>query len=166
METLYDIIKSHASGKGEDTMWESTRIISDAVEADMPEEHREHLKRKIYGLMCDGHYNEYFAKDAVSKMYYTAPNGEKKYAPYWTEQTVRELYEGVKAEIVPYNFWDFFVTIHLVASDNHALIMKWFPGDDPATREKRYVDLAVNWLNDEDNPYGQHKVWGYMSSHS
>lgn len=164
METLYEIIKAHAADKGENTMWASTKIISDAVEKSMPEDAREHLKRDIYELMCGGHFNEHFAKEAVSKMYYIDEDGEKKYAPYWTEAAVREMYEEVKSDITPYNFWDFFVTIHMVASDNHALILRWFPDEDSSERERRYLEMAVNWLNDEDNPFGTKKVWGYLNS--
>lgn len=146
-------------------MWESTKIISEAVEKSMPEEEKEHLKRDIYELMVGGHFNEHFAKEAVSKMYYTDANGEKKYAPYWTESAVREMYEGIKAEIPDYNFWDFFCTLHLVASDNHALLLEWFPEEDMATREKRYVKMAVNWLHDDDNPFGRDtKIWGYLTA--
>lgn len=165
METLYDIIKSHAADKGEGTMWASTKVISDAIEQSMPEEAREHLKREIYELMCGSHFNEHFAKEAVSKMYYVDENGNEKYAPYWTEATVREIYEGVKSDITGYNFWDWFVTLHMIASDNHELLMRWFPDENSSERESRYVELAVNWLNDKDNPFGEHKkIWGYMTS--
>lgn len=164
METLYEIIKSHSADKGEGIMWASTQIISDAIEKSMPEEARDKLKRDIYELMCGGHYNEHFAKDAVSKMYYIDENGEKKYAPYWTEATVRELYEGIKSDIAPYNFWDFFVTIHFVASKNHSLFLRWFHDEDMSSRETRYVDMSVNWLKDEDNPFGTKKIWGYLNS--
>lgn len=164
METIEQIIKAHYADKGEAVMWESTKIISDAVEASMPEEAKESLKKDIYELMCGWHFNEAFAKQAVSKMYYTDERGEKMYAPYWTEQAVREIYEGVKDKIPAYNFWDFFVTMHSIASDNHALLIEWFPDEDMADREKRYVKMTVNWLADEDNPYGPgKKAWGYFN---
>lgn len=162
METIYEIIKSHSEGKGEGMMWDSTRLISDAIEADMPKEASDKLKRDIYALMCGGHFNEAFAKEAVSKMYYTDENGEPKYAPYWTEAAVREMYEPVKAKISAYNFWDFFVTLHTIASDNHALLVKWFPEENSDEREIRYVELAVNWLCDADWPTHT-KIWDYLN---
>ena len=164
METLYEIIKTHYADKGEDTMWKSTKIISEAVEKSMPEDERECLKRDVYELMVGRHFDERFAKEAVSKMYYIDDNNEKMYAPYWTEQTVREIYEGVKDKILGYNFWDWFVTMHMIASNNHALLMEWFPDEDMADREKRYVQMSVNWLRDDDNPFGKDtKIWGYIN---
>ena len=162
MESIYEIIKSHSEGKGEDTMWKSTKLISDAIEADMPKDAADKLKHNIYAMMCGGHFNEDFAKEAVSKMYYVDEDGEKKYAPYWTEAAVREMYESVKADIEHYNFWDFFVTVHMCASDNHALLLKWFPDDTTEDREPKYVELAVNWLRDADWPTHT-KIWDYLN---
>ena len=164
METIEQIIKAHYADKGEGTMWEATKIISEAIEESMPEDAKEGVKRDIYELMCGWHFNEAFAKEAVSKMYYIDENGEKMYAPYWTEQTVREIYEKVKDKIAGYNFWDFFVALHMTAADNHALLLEWFPEEGMPEREARYVRMAVNWLNDDDNPYGKDKkVWGYIN---
>lgn len=165
METIYDIIKANFSDKGEATMWDATKVISDAVEHSMPEDHREHLKREIYALMSGGHFNEMFAKEAVGRMYYTDDDGKDHYAPYWTEQAVREMYDSVAKDIPHYNFWDFFVTLHLVSTRNHKLLVKWFPKEDTDEREDRYVEMAVNWLHDEQSPFGKGtKIWGYMNS--
>lgn len=160
--TIYELIHSHSEGKGEGIMWDSVRVISDAVEASMPKEAAERLKRELYALMCGGHFNEYFAKEAVSKMYYEDENGEARYAPYWTEAAVREMYESRKDEIGKYNFWDFFVALHLVASDNHAIILRWFPDETPEERETRYLELTVNFLCDADWPTDT-KVWDYIN---
>ena len=162
MESIYEIIKAHSDGKGEGMMWKSTKMISDAIEAEMPKEAADKLKRDIYALMCGGHFNEDFAKEAVSKMYYEDENGERKYAPYWTESAVREVYESVKDSIAYYNFWDFFATLHMVASDTHALIVRWFPDENSEEREARYVEMAVNWLNDADWPTHT-KIWDYLN---
>ena len=143
-------------------MWKSTKLISDAIEAEMPKEAADKLKRDIYALMCGGHFNEMFAKEAVSKMYYEDENGERLYAPYWTESAVREVYESVKDSIPRYGFWDFFVTLHMIASDTHALIVEWFPEEGSEEREARYVQLSVNWLRDADWPTHT-KIWDYLS---
>lgn len=163
MKTLYEIIKTNFSGHGEETMWESTKMISEAVEESMPEEAKHQLLLDIYELMCGGHYNEYFAKEAVAKMYYKDGGDKKSYAPYWTDSAMREVYDTVRSRIPEYNCWDFYVTMHMVASDNHALLMRWFPNETQEQREARYVDMSVNWLNDEDNPYGEGKIWHYLN---
>ena len=160
--TIYELIHSHSEGKGEGIMWDSVKAISDAVETSMPKAAANRLKKDIYAMMCGGHFNEYFAKDAVSKMYYEDENGEARYAPYWTEATVRELYESHKSEVEGYNFWDFFVALHFVASNNHALIMRWFPDESSDDREGRYVEMTINYLCDADWPT-KTKVWDNLN---
>lgn len=29
--------------------------------------------------------------------------------------------------------------------------------------DNKIISMAINWLNDEDNPYGTEKIWGYMN---
>lgn len=163
METnIYDLIQNHSTGKGEGIMWDSVKLISDSIETSMPKEEADCLKRKLYEMMEGKHFDENMAKEAVSKMYYSDENGEKKYAPYWTVNTIQEIFTKVSPKISQYNMWDFFVTIHLVASNNHALIVKWFPNDTPEQRDERYVEMSVNWLNDPNSPISDHKIWGYI----
>ena len=163
MKTIYDIIKDSGAEQGVDVMWETTRVISDAIEESMPEEAKEELYAKLYGHLSNGHYNEEFAMRAVEEMYYTDEMGNAHYAPYWTIAVVKEWYESVKAEIPNYNLYDFYVTINMIASDNHNLLVKWFPSDTAEDREKKYVALAVNWLKDED--WHEHnKIWHYLNS--
>ena len=162
METIYDLIKEHSTGKGEGTMWESTRIISDAIDESMPEKAKKKLYSDLFGLLSDGHYDEHFAKDAVRCMYYLDDSGEKHYAPYLTDGRVEELYKGVKDQMPEaYNLWDFYVVLHMVASDYHNLIMVWYPDSTSDERIERYVELAVNWLHDDDWKTDD-KVWKYL----
>lgn len=164
METIYDIIKANAADKGEDIMWASTKIISDAVEEFIPADAKDHLRREVYELMCGGHFNEHFAKEAVRRMYYTDDKGDKHYAPFWTDEQVREVYDSVKSRIKGYNCWDFYCTLHMTVTDMRDLLMKWFPGDTKEDRVRRYVEASVNWLCDEDNPYGNTKIWSYLNA--
>lgn len=76
--------------------------------------------------------------------------------------TVREIYDSVKAEIKPYNACDFYVTMNMVASDNWALLERWFPGMSAEDRNRRTVELAVNWLNDPDSQHAENKIWQYL----
>lgn len=43
------------------------------------------------------------------------------------------------------------------------LLKEWFPDDSDKMLEQKMVQLAVNWINDEDNPYGESKIWCYFS---
>ena len=161
---LYDFTKKYGSGKGEGTMWSTVRVISDAVEKDMSEAAKKKLMRHLYKVMSDGHYNEEFAKEDVAKMYYTDANGEGRFAPYWTDEQVASVYESVHSSIPKeYNMWDFYVALQMQKSDLCPMYRKWFPNATPEEMDKKFIDSAVNWLNDPDNPYGTTKVWSYLN---
>ena len=162
METIYEMTKTYGSGKGEKMMWDMVKTISDSLEADMPHEGLEHLKMKVYEMLAGCHFNEHFANEAVSGMYYTDRSGKRHSAPYWTEAAAREIYEGIKPEIPGYNCWDFYVAMNMVSADNADVLSRWFPNDTEEQQEKRVVELAISWLHDEDNPYGTGKLWHYL----
>lgn len=52
--------------------------------------------------------------------------------------------------------------MNMVYSDHYNLMKKWFPEENEEQLLERFVDLAVNWLSDEDNPYGTCKAWKYF----
>ena len=153
----------YGSGRGEETMWKTLTAVSEAVEASMPEEERGRMLRKVYCAMSGGHYNEEFAEEDVSKMYYVDGKGMRHQAPYWPSSAVREIYDTVKGDIRPYNACDFIVTMNMVASDMWPVLEKWFPGMSPEERNSRTVELAVNWLNDPDSPHPDSKIWKYLN---
>ena len=161
--TLYEMTKMYGAGKGESMMWNTVRVISDAVEESMPEEARDHLKREMYEMMVGKHFDEYFAKEAVAKMYYVDSAGVKRAAPYWTEDSIRGIYDQVRQDIRPYNYWDFYVTLNMIASDNYGLIERWFPGEEGSDKDRRFVTMAVNWLNDPDSQHKDCKIWCYLN---
>ena len=161
--TLYELTKKYGDGKGEATMWSTLALVSDAVESTMTPAERNALVRKVYGVMSDGHYNEDFAKEDIAKMYYADEDGNKHYGPYWPEAALRAAYNEHKEEIPEYNFWDWSVAMNMAKSDHCPLLSEWFPDDDDDMRNERVVELALNWLRDEDNPFGTSKVWCYMN---
>lgn len=161
---LYDLTKKYGEGKGEATMWSTLKTVSDAVEQSMDSESKDKMMRCVFGQISKGHYDREYALADVEKMYYIDANGNKHNAPYWTESQVHDIYESAKKDIpTQYNEWDFYVTLQMSKSDNCQLVKKWFPTITQEESDKRYVELAVNWLNDNDNPYGDHKIWGYLS---
>lgn len=161
--TLYELTKHYGEGKGESTMWATLEIVSEAIEKKMSEEDRHHLLRKLYGAMSGEHYNEDFAAEDVAKMYHTAKDGTKHYAPYWTMQAVRPIYDSIKGEIPGYNACDFYVTLNMVASKQWPIVERWFPNATPQERDQRFVELAVNWLKDPDSKSDGHKIWSYLN---
>lgn len=165
--TLYEITKKYGEGKGESTMWSTLSIVSDAVESMMTESEKENLIREVYGVMAGKHYNEEFAREDIAKMYYKDKDGEKHYGPYWPEPTVRSIYERHKSEIPGYNCWDFAVVMNMIKSDHCNVLSEWFPADSEDMRNERIIRLAVNWLQDADNPFGKDtKAWSYFNSGS
>lgn len=161
--TLYELTKKYGEGKGEGMMWKAVHVISDAVDSGMDEYERKSLMKKVYGLMSDGHYNEETAHDDVSVMYYTDTDGKLHQAPYWPEEAVRNIYGAVREEIPDYNFWDFYVTMNMVASDNWCLFKRWFRGIGDVELNEKITDAAIVWLKDEDWPT-KTKIWDYLSS--
>ena len=161
MESIYELIKNHSEGKGEDMMWKSTEIISDAIDKSMPESAKKELYYDLYGLMSNGHYDREMAISDVEDMYYVGEDGDKHYAPYLTEPVVKEEFNKVESKIPHYNEWDFYVTLHMIVSDNHNLLNRWFPSDTQDERIRKYVETAVNWLADDDWP-SHDKIWAYL----
>ena len=160
---LYELTKKYGEGKGEDMMWKTVRVVSDAVESSMDERSKRALIRKVFGAMSDRHYNEELAKSDVSQMYYTDSDGNKHQAPYWPEDAVREIYEDNQECIPDYNFWDFFVTMNMIASDNWCMLKRWFPNYNSSDMNEKIAEMAVAWLKDEDWPT-KTKIWDYLSA--
>lgn len=161
---IYGILKEGLNGEGSDKMWCTTRILSDAVEEFVPEKQKDLLKKRVYYSSFGGHFNRDFANESIAKFYYTDPSGVKYVAPYWTEQELRGIYDAVKSEIPAYNFYDFEVTINMVKSDNCNKLKKWFPRASDGELLEKLVEEAINYLKDDDNPYGDEKIWKYLNS--
>lgn len=160
--TLYELTKKSGEGKGEGVMWEAVRVVSDAIDASMDEASKAALMRKVYQAMSDGHYNEEMARADVAKMYYVDANGKKHEAPYWPDDAIESLYRMYKNEIPAYNMWDFYVAMNMAASDNMCLLKHWFPNYSAPDMDEKIVELALNWLKDDDWPK-KTKVWDYIS---
>lgn len=161
--TLFELIRKYGKNKGEDVMWQSTQMISDTLEKHLDKDELLKVKKEAYAMMNGGHYNKEFAEEQISKMYYIGTEGARRNAPYWTEEEVSRVYESVRGSIPEYNMYDFMVTLNMIKSDNCQLVKKWFPNEGKEERTQRFIDMAVNWLRDEDNPYGTEKIWGYFN---
>ena len=161
---LYDLIKQYGEGKGEGVMWKSVKVISDVMEDTLDEDEKKALMRKMYAEMEGGHYDEHFAKEDVACMYYVDESGQKQYAPYWSDEQVKAVYLNVRSQLPKqYGFWDFYVVMNMVKADHCPLLRQWFPGASMEEMTKRIADLSVAWLNDEDNPFGNEKIWRYLN---
>lgn len=164
----YDLIKKYGANKGEQAMWMATKRISDYIRPMKEENPKEYwrLIKSTYADMCGKHFNQEFAKWQMEQMYYTDKDGNKHYAPYWSEEAMKQEYEKHKAKIENpvYNMYDYMVVMNMIKSDYCNLLHKWFP---TATNEEmlcKINELTVNWLNDKDNPFGDGvKAWCYFN---
>ena len=160
--TLYELTKKYSTGKGEDTMWKTLAVVSKELEDALPAEKKAKLMREVYSIISTGHYNEEFANNDISKMYYIDKNGDQHDAPYWPESAVHSIYEKYKEEIPDYNCWDFAVTMNMIASDNWCMIKKWFPEISEADMNGKITEMVINWLKDPDWPTTT-KIWDYLN---
>lgn len=163
---LFALIKTYGEGQGKETMWKSVKHISDFVEMAKKEHPDEYsrLKKQVYADMQGGHFNEEFGSMQIDKMYYKDDAGVKHYAPFWTQDKMKEAYQKAKAVIPePYTEWDFYVTLNMVKSDNQRLLQGWFPEKSEEQLMKCFVDLACNFLDDEDSPNPKTKIWSYFN---
>lgn len=160
MINLQDIINSAAN---EDTqLLQHVAVnLGDVIKNNLNDDDYVKVCRNVYETVNGGHYDKNFADWQIPKLYYVSGNTEN-HAPYWTEDKVKEFYDNHKSEIPQsYNFYDFEVTLNMIKSDDYNIIENWFAGQD---NDDRYVELAINWLNDEDNPFGNEKIWKYLNS--
>jgi len=162
--TLYELTRKYGEGKGEDMMWKTLAAVSEAIESSMDDNDKRRLMRHLYFLMSNGHYSEEYAICDVEKMSYFDEDGKKKYGPYWTKEQVKDVYDSIRVKIPSnYNFWDFFVTLNMIKSDNYPLLRRWFPDADESETNEHLVEMALNWLEDDDSPYGEEKIWKYLN---
>lgn len=161
---LYEFTKKYSQGNGEEAMWKTVAVISEVVEQYVPDSEKHCLMRKMYGVMSNGHYNEDFAREDIAKMYYVDGNGERHHAPYWSDDALLSLYRDNKDKIPEYNQWDWMVVMNMMKSDLCHLLSVWFPGLSEDELNEKYVQASLNWLKDEDNPFGKSKAWGYLNS--
>lgn len=160
---LVELITKYQSDATPEQMVKVTKIIGKFVAMHAEEDDLLKLYKEIYGVVGNGHFNDFFAEAQIKKMVFEDGNDVEHRAPYYTAAKTQEIYETVKDEIRPYNQWDFAVVLNMIYSDNYNLMKKWFPEDSEEQMMDRMVDLAVNWLRDDDNPYGKCKAWGYFN---
>lgn len=161
--TLASLIKTYGEGKGEKVMLAVTDMLSDFLKDNLSDDAYEKICKELYCKLAGGHFNKDFADIQIPQMYYEKGD-EKKFAPYWTETEVKDIYDKVKTDIPgAYNFYDFEVTLNMIKSDYYGLVEKWFNDATEEQKQDRYIELAVNWLKDDDNPFGNEKVWKYFN---
>ena len=162
--TTKQLIQKYGEGKGTDTMWKSVDMISEVLDDKLSPEEKSCLEKKLYAMMNGEHYDEHFAHKQVEHIYYTDLQGVKHQAPFWTDDDVKQVYAAYKSRIKgDVNFWDFYVALNNTKADNCNLFRQWWPDADVSTMTQKIAEATVNWLNDEDAPQGDARVWRYFN---
>lgn len=164
---LKNYIKENKNKLTQDKFEKIACMLAEVIDNHV-DDHIDKMKRKVWCIISDGHYNEEFALEDVKKMYYTDKENNKHYAPYWDFDKIKEIYTSLKGEYIKvldnYNVYDFYVTLNMIKSDNYTLYKNnRFKGYSDTELDKLFIEDALNWLDDEDNPYGTSKIWKYIN---
>ena len=156
-------IEEHADKFTTHQLVEISKLLAKVVDNHV-DDHIEKIERKIVCIINNGHYTKETAEEDVAKMYYD-DNG-KRFAPYWDFSIVEQIYNNYKKDnpiLSVYNVYDFYVTLNMIKSDEYKLYKKRFSGYSESQLDNLFIEDAINWLDDKDNPYGEHKIWEYLN---
>ena len=156
-----ELIKKYQEQSTPEEMLEVTKVIGKFVARHASEEDMHKLHRDIYGIVSGGHFDKYFADKAIAKMYYVDEDGKKHHAPFYTDEEVREAFELCKDDVSDYTIHDFAVTLNMVRSDNNRFLEKYAKSADHM--KSMVIDMTVEWLQDEDSPHADNKIWWYIN---
>ena len=119
------------------------------------------LKRRHYQMLFGPHYNEAFAIWQVAQMYHKdSKTGMEVRGQHWSPEQVKQVFMGVASKnkaMSEYNYWDFYVTIHMMWHDNICMYRSWWPEADEEVLTQKVAESAVNYLTDDDGEKG--KIW-------
>lgn len=162
---VYNLLKEGIKEECPEKMWTVLKILSESVDVYIPEEYADSLINCLFYQIYGGHFNKEFADKMVEKFYYVCPETKEKcYAPYWTDTDITSIYEENKEKVSPYNLYDFIVAFNMMKSDNYLKLKKWFPEATEEELRDKILEETINYLSDEDNPYGTEKIWRYLNS--
>ena len=111
------------------------------------------FRLKAYESQHGPHFNEEYARKAVSKM----QNEDGSRGPHWSldETTQFASQYGVNLN-TRFNRYDWYVALNMIYSDYYRVIMQMTNSNNI----KHYVEFAKAWLNDKDIDEG--KMWYYF----
>ena len=102
---LVELITKYQSDATPEQMVKVTKIIGKFVAMHAEENDLLKLYKEIYGVVGNGHFNDFFAEAQIKKMVFEDDKEVEHRAPYYTAAKTQEIYETVKDEIRPYNQW-------------------------------------------------------------
>ena len=94
-------------------------------------------------------------------MWYEDDNGDKHYAPFFTVEEVKEVFDLNKDEISDYTIYDLAVTMNMLRSDNNRFLEKYASGE--SGKKEMISTMAIEYLQDPDAPHPTNKIWCYIN---
>lgn len=164
--SIYRKIIEHEDILTKENLLDIIHLLSDKISDTLDKEEKHYIKRKIWCIISNGHYNEEYAEKDVAKMYIPSNNGNQ-YGPFYKLDDTNKIYDSLKKTngiLTNYNKYDFYVVMNMIKSDNYNLYKKRFPGYNDDMLDELFIEDAINWLDDLDNPYGLSKIWKYLNS--
>lgn len=164
--SIYKHIIEHEDILTKQNLLDIIHLLSSEVSDHLDKEEKHCLKRKIWCIISDGHYNKEYADIDVAKMYIPNEQGNV-YGPFYSLDETTKIYDNLKKSndiLSNYNKYDFYVVMNMIKSDNYNLYKNRFKGYSDTMLNELFVEDALNWLDDLDNPYGTSKIWKYLNS--
>lgn len=156
-----ELIQKYQEDTTPEQMLAVTKVIGKFVATHADEDELRKLYKDIYGVISDGHYDRYFAEDAIKKMYYEDEDGNKHHAPFFKEEEIDDAFDEHKDDISDYTIYDLAVTMNMLRSDNARFLEKYAHSE--SEKKEMVVNMAVEYLQDPDAPYPKSKVWRYLN---
>lgn len=111
------------------------------------------FRLKAYESQHGPHFNEEYARKAVSKM----QNEDGSHGPHWSlEETTQFASQYGISLNNRFNRYDWYVALNMIYSDYYKVIMQMTNSNNI----KHYIEFAKAWLNDRDIDEG--KMWYYF----
>lgn len=111
------------------------------------------FRLKAYESQHGPHFNEEYARKAVSKM----QNEDGSRGPHWSlEETTQFASQYGISLSNRFNRYDWYVALNMIYSDYYKVIMQITNSNNV----KHYIEFAKAWLNDKDIDEG--KMWYYF----
>lgn len=135
----------------------NTELINRTMEI-LDNVHDEQTKlQMLEDILSFKHICEEDAENKVSKMYYIL-GGQKVHGPFVVKGIAYSMFERIKCDIPLYSALDFWAALNYTISNHHNLFYSWWKNEEDDEMMRRYVEVTINWLKDDDYPVGRNKV--------
>lgn len=159
--TIEEIIQENLAGVDARQMKKLARTVSDYVEEYGDAEQKSCVKRQIYGIVGDGHYNREYAEEDIARMCYQDMNGIMHHGPFYAEDKVKEVFARRRDDVSEYCLWDFAVVMNMIRSDYDHTLTRY--AKDEEQLDEIVEMMSVEYLQDADAPHPHGKIWHYIN---